>query len=257
MQEERYQKINELLVKSNSVKVSELVQFLNVSVDTVRRDLENMEKNGLLKRVHGGAVPLPDHGNKQSFPQRQSKYQAEKAELAELASGLVSEGQAVAMNAGTTNVEVAKKLAERFERLTIITNGLQIVEPFAHKKGFVVIVPGGIVDYEEHALYGANCEEQIASYNIDVAFIACNAISLQKGLTDFRINEVGIIRKMLDCSRYNVVVADSSKFETTSYLNVAPLNRIDRIVTDSHVSMSVVEKYAGQQTIIVYPEVME
>src|SRR5690554_6000063 len=120
LQEERYKIIQELLRQNDTVKVTELVHVLGVSIDTVRRDLENMETKKLLKRVHGGAVLPEDRGDQSVFSYRQSKNIDKKVELAALVCDYVSEGQAVALNAGTTNLEIAKKLAENFEQLTII-----------------------------------------------------------------------------------------------------------------------------------------
>lgn len=254
LQEERYKKITELLKQSDVVKVTELVRVLNVSVDTVRRDLENLEKKGQLKRVHGGAVLVADYGDKLSFPFREFKFKEEKAELAALACTFVSEGQAIALNAGTTNIEMARKLADSFERLTVITNGLRIVDCFSGKPGFTVIVPGGMLDHGEHALYGKTCEEQIAGYNIDIAFIAINALSLEKGLTDFRIHETGVIHAMMHAARKKIVVADSSKFEKVSYVNVCPLAEIDMIATDSKIGADMIESYRREGIRIISGE---
>lgn len=254
LQEERYKKIQEILKQNDSVKVTELVSVLNVSIDTVRRDLENMETKKLLKRVHGGAILPEERGDQNVFSYRESKNKEKKVELAQLVCEHVSEGQAIALNAGTTNLEIAKKLAERFERLTIISNGLRIIEQFANKPGFTVIVPGGVLDQQEYALYGKKCEEDIAGYNIDLAFISINAISVTKGLTDFRIHEIDIIKAIMSSARQTIVAADSSKFEKVSYLNVCPLDRVDMIITDSTINEDVVRKYKNSGIKVVYPQ---
>ncbi|WP_262677890.1 DeoR/GlpR family DNA-binding transcription regulator [Paenibacillus sp. J5C2022] len=252
LQEERYKKIQDILKQNESVKVTELVQVLNVSIDTVRRDLENMEGKKLLKRVHGGAVPAADHGDRNAFFYRENKNKDKKIELAQLACEYVSEGQAIALNAGTTNLEIAKKLSENFERLTIISNGLRIIEHFSHKPGFTVIVPGGILDHEENALYGKKCEEDITGYNIDQVFISINAISVDKGLTDFRIHEIDIMKAMMSSARQKIVAADSSKFEKVSYMNVCPLSHIDTIITDSTINKDIVKMYRDTGIQVVY-----
>ncbi|MCM3715581.1 DeoR/GlpR family DNA-binding transcription regulator [Alkalihalobacillus oceani] len=252
LQEERYKKILNLLKQNDSVKVTELVHVLNVSIDTVRRDLENMETKKLLKRVHGGAILPENRGDQNVFSYRESKNKEKKMELAELACEYVSEGQAIALNAGTTTMEIAKKLAESFERLTVISNGLRIIEHFSHKPGFTIIVPGGILDQEEYALYGKKCEEDIGNYNIDQAFISINAISLSKGLTDFRIHEIDIIRAMMENARQTIIAADSSKFEKVSYLNVCPLEGIDMIITDSSVNEETIAAYSKAEVKIVH-----
>lgn len=252
LQEERHKKILELLKTNDSVKVTELVSVLNVSIDTVRRDLENMENKLLLKRVHGGAIPAADNGDRKSFTYREIKNKDKKSELALLACSYVSEGEAIALNAGTTNLELARRLAENFERLTIITNGLRIIDLLSNKSNFTIIVPGGILDQEEYALYGKKCEDEIIGYNIDQAFISINAISIDKGLTDFRIHEIDIIKAMLGSARQKNVVADSSKFEKVSYMNVCPLTSIDTIITDSSLNGDIAKLYKDNGIKLTY-----
>jgi DeoR family transcriptional regulator, fructose operon transcriptional repressor len=143
------------------------------------------------------------------------------------------------------------RLAARFERLTVITNSLRIAEVLAAKKGFTVIVPGGYLNHEEFSLYGRSIEEEIMKFNADIAFISVNAISLEKGLTDFRQGEAEVIDAMLRSAKRRVVVADSSKFETTSYLNISGLDRIDAIVTDSLMDADLMERYRQQNVTIL------
>ncbi|MCM3761889.1 DeoR/GlpR family DNA-binding transcription regulator [Alkalihalobacillus oceani] len=255
LQEERYKKIQNLLKQNGSVKVTELVHVLNVSIDTVRRDLENLETKKLLKRVHGGAILPEDWGDEHVFSNRESKNKDEKREIAELACEYVSEGQAIALNAGTTTMEIAKKLSESFERLTIISNGLRIIELFSQKPGFTVIVPGGIVDQAEYALYGKKCEEDIRNYNIDQAFISVNAISLNKGLTDFRIHEIDIMKAMMENAQRTIIAADSSKFEKVLYLNVRALESKDTIITDSSLNEEIANKYKNTGIKIVHRQI--
>ena len=122
---------------------------------------------------------------------------------------------------------------EKFKRLTIITNDLRILSILGANKNFNVILTGGFYNPEEYTLYGKQCEEVLSHFNIDIAFITVNALSLEHGLTDFRIHEVGVIQTILSRTKYKVVVADSSKFETSSYIKICPLKNIDLIVTDS------------------------
>ena len=243
MREERYNKIYEIIKEKEIVKVSGLVDILQVSIDTVRRDLEHLESEGILKRVHGGAISQLDLNKKNDYGIREVEFKKEKEDLAAKTIHYVTEGQAIALNSGTTTIEVAKQLAKSFDKLSIITNGLKIVEVLKEKTNFNIIVPGGILDHEEYSLFGPKCEEEIAQYNIDIAFLAVNAISLEKGITDFRLNEVGVIEQMMKSSRKKIVVADSSKFDKVSYINVCELNDIDLVITDSNARPEIIQKY--------------
>ncbi|MFJ8244905.1 DeoR/GlpR family DNA-binding transcription regulator [Peribacillus asahii] len=245
LQEHRHQKIESFLKQHKAVKAAELASLLNVSIDTVRRDLETLEKKGTIKRVHGGAILKQSNTTvlNKLFNEREVKNLENKQEVAALAVELIEEGQAIALNGGTTTIEIAKVLVEKFQRLTIITNDIRILSILGANKHFNVILSGGFFNPEEYTLYGKQCEEILANFNIDIAFITVNGLSLENGLTDFRIHEVGVIQTILSRTKYKVVVADSSKFETSSYINVCPLKEIDLIVTDRSIPSNIVEDY--------------
>lgn len=248
LQEQRHQMIESFLKQQKAAKASELATLLDVSIDTVRRDLEVLENKGNVKRVHGGAVLIQNTDNvvNKLFNEREVKNLEKKQEVASLAIELIEEGQAIALNGGTTTIEVAKALVERFKRLTIITNDLRILSILGSNRHFNVILTGGFYNPEEYTLYGKQCEEILSNFNIDIAFITVNALSLEHGLTDFRMHEVGVIQTIMSRTKYKVVVADSSKFETSSYINICPLKDIDLLVTDSSLSSNMVEEYSKQ-----------
>ena len=255
LQEQRHQKIESFLKQQKAVKASELATLLDVSIDTVRRDLEVLEKNGIVKRVHGGAI-LKQSNDKvlnKLFNEREVKNLEKKQEVALLAIELIEEGQAIALNGGTTTIEIAKAMVGKFQRLTIITNDLRIVGILGASKNFNIILTGGFYNHEEFTLYGKQCEEILADFNIDIAFITVNALSLEQGLTDFRIHEVGVIQTILSRTKYKVVAADSSKFETSSYINICPIENIDLIVTDSSLPHNVAEEYSNHNIRILSP----
>ncbi|OMF21640.1 hypothetical protein BK133_28000 [Paenibacillus sp. FSL H8-0548] len=248
---ERHKLILLELEERGNISVKELKAKLEVSLDTVRRDLEYLEKIDKIRRVHGGAVAIEDTATNQTFMRRKVTFLERKQELASCAMSFVRENMALSLNAGTTNIEVAKQLAQQFERLTIITNSIKVAEALASKRNFTVIMPGGVLNHDEFSLYGNSFELEIAKFNIDAAFIAINAISLDKGLTDFRQGEIEIINAMINNASYKIVVADSSKFETVSYINICGLDQIDAIVTDTALDQSLLERYSAQNIRIV------
>ena len=256
LQEQRHEKIESFLKQQKAVKASELAALLDVSIDTIRRDLEGLEKKGTVKRVHGGAVlkEKKDTALNKLFHEREVKNLKKKQELAFVAAELIEEGQAIALNGGTTTNELAKVLAEKFERLTVITNDLRIVSLLGKNKNFNIILTGGFYNPEECTLYGKQCEEVLSDFNIDIAFITVNAISCENGLTDFRIQEVGVIQTILQRTKHKVVVADSSKFETTAFINVCPLEEIDLIVTDGGLSGDIAQEYGEHGVRILMPD---
>jgi DeoR/GlpR family transcriptional regulator of sugar metabolism len=235
----------EKLRKDKSVKVSTLMELFNVSIETVRRDLEFLEKEGLLKRVHGGAI-LDEGSRELTFTVRETKNMEEKREIAEIATRYVSEGQSIALDVSTTNTEFAKELAKKFKRLTILTNSLPIANELSAVPNFTVILAGGVMRNEELCIVGDLAEKFISQFRIDTFFMSMSGISLTEGLTDYGIGEVQIKKQMLECSQKAIVLADSSKFDSVSLLRICDFDRIDKIVTDSKIKHKILEKYTGK-----------
>lgn len=244
MRVERFDVIIDHLKANGKASFSELASLAGVSVDTVRRDLQTLEEKGMVRRMRGGASICEDDPSKKSFGVRSMLHHDEKIELCDGLSQIIVDGMTVALNNGTTNIEAAKYFCEKYNRLNIITNSLEILAVFLKKRKFNVIVPGGMVDIQEKALYGTRCEEDIKSYNIDVALLAVNAVSSRKGITDFRFNEIGVINAMINASQKKYVLADSSKFETVSCINICPLEKIDGFLTDKCIDDGVADLYA-------------
>ncbi|SFP87876.1 transcriptional regulator, DeoR family [Oscillibacter sp. PC13] len=243
LQEERYLKIVTYLKENGQATLGRLSEETGVSVGTIRRDLEILEKSGMIQTVRGGAIAKNDDLSKQRFNMRNIEHKNEKQLLAEALKDIVVDGQSVALNGGTTNIAVAQYLVSHYQHLTIITNNLYLFRVLKNAKNFTLIVPGGLFDHEEYAIYGKQCERDFLSYNIDVALLAVNAISLEKGVTDFRWREVGVIRSLIKSAKRKIIVADYSKFDRIACANVCGLEEIDYIVSDSRVTEETVRKY--------------
>ena len=241
--QDRYKKICEVLEKENSVKVSNLTELFGVSVETVRRDLEYMENEGLLKRVHGGAVLEKINGTQSTFAIRENEYREQKAEIGEIAARFIKEGQSIAMDASTTNFEVVKVLKQKFKKLTILTNSISIINEVADMDNYTVIIPGGILRNVEMSLVGDMAEENLSNFHVDTAFISMSGISLREGLTDYGFGEVSLKKKMMKIAQETIVLANSSKFDVVSLLKVCNFNDINMIITDSGLKENILEKY--------------
>ncbi len=243
MQSDRLDIILEHLKVNGKASFAQLAKVNGVSVDTVRRDLAELEERGLVQRVRGGAVICDDDPAQKSFGVRSSFHNDEKRMLCNGIKEVLTDGQTVALNSGTTNIEAAKFICENYNRLNIITNSLVVLNYMLCQNKFNIIVPGGIVELQEKSIYGSRCENDIRSYNIDVALLAVNAVSIKKGITDFRFNEIGIINAMLDASDKKYVLADSSKFDNVSCMNICDLGKIDGFLTEKGISNELAEKY--------------
>lgn len=248
--QERYKVIMDHLHLDGNISIKNLTTILGVSTDTVRRDLKYLEVEGKIKRVHGGAILPNEIVTNHAFSNRKNSNINEKIEISRKALGHIKEYQAIALNAGTTNVEFAKELVKAFDCLTVITNSLLIANILSAKKEFTVIVSGGFLDHDEHSFYGKNVIENIYHFNADIAFINVNAISLKKGVTDFRQGELEVINAYIENVEKVIILADSSKFETMSYLKICDLEKIDVIITDSNIDSKLVQQYKEKDVII-------
>jgi DeoR family fructose operon transcriptional repressor len=241
--EERYEKIMEHLKKDRSIKVSILTKEFGVSIETIRRDLEFLEKEGYLKRVHGGAVLEEVNSRELTFTVRETKNKKEKQEIAQKATRFVTEGQSIAIDVSTTNTEFAKALKSKFKRLTVLTNSMIITKELSTMPDYTILFAGGVVRNEEMCTVGDYAEQFVSQFHIDTFFMSMSGISLTKGLTDYGLGEVQVKKKMLEVAQQSIVLADSSKFDVVSLLKISDFNQISRIITDSNIHQNILDKY--------------
>lgn len=241
--QERYKYIIESLNRDYAVKVSKLIKELNVSIETIRRDLEHLEKEGVLDRVYGGAVPKKITVDKLSFEKREEEFKEEKLEIASIAMRYIVEGQSIALNDSTTNVEIAKQLKGKFKNITVITNSLAIATELANSQGTKVILAGGLLNNKEYAFYGEFAKNILSNFIVDRAFIGVGGVSLNRGITDYDIYTVEIQKILIEMSNEAIILADSSKIENVSLTKISDLEDISFIITDSKVDENIIDKY--------------
>ena len=241
--QERHEYIIETLNRDSAVKVSKLIKELNVSIETIRRDLEHLEKEGVLERVYGGAVPKKVAVDKLNFKKREGEFKKEKSEIACTALKYINDGQAIALNDSTTNVEIAKMIKNKFSNLTVITNSLIIASELAGCKGINLILAGGLLDNHEYAFYGEFAKNILSSFIVDRAFICVGGVSLSRGITDYNINTVEIQKKLLEISKEAIILADSSKIDSVSLTKISDIDNISFIITDSNIDNNIIDKY--------------
>lgn len=253
LQEERLLKLIEYLRANERGSFKELAEMLEVSEVTVRKDLAELERRKAAKLVRGGAVWKEANNTRNIYEVRVTANTEKKEEIAGIADRVLAEGQTVVMGSGSTTVEIAKYIAANYKRLTVITNDLDIVKIFSHKERFNIIVTGGLYDAGEHALYGEQCEEEIGQYNADVCLLAVNSISFEKGISDFRLNQIDTFRKMMSISERIVVAADSTKVGKTSCMRVCGVEEIDTLLCDSRLVPEEKEKFEAAGIEVIMP----
>ena len=167
---ERRNKILELLSHRPSVTVTELTGLFQVSLETIRRDLEYLEQQGALKRVHGGALSMNRMQSYTGLSERSTEHQPEKRQIARAALSHIHEGERIALDAGSTTSELAHLLCDSFQELTIVTASLPIFEILSEKPGFQVILTGGFYLPGEKAFYGHLALDTIRQLHVSAFF---------------------------------------------------------------------------------------
>lgn len=232
------------------VKVSELSTLLNVSVDTVRRDLKAMEQQGLVKCVHGGACLPESLASLSNFTGREVIHVDLKREAAQKALQYIQKGDVIAMNSGTTNTILAQEITLHCSDITVVTNNMAAADILLKNPTICLILIGGKVDSTEQSTYGTECEQQFAAYYPDVCFLSINAVNYQDGFTEFRLDEIGVIKLLAERSKHVIAVMDSSKLGKRSKKAVLRLPQVDKLIMDGNVTEELREEYAQKGVVI-------
>lgn len=248
---ERHRRIREALRRSRVVSTEELAHLLEVSSETVRRDLVVLEQKGHLRRVHGGAS-LIDAGEEAPFGERATTDLDEKTTIGRLAAAMITPGLTLIIDVGTTALEVARAIPADY-RGTVATPSLHVAAELAGRPGVTVLVPGGRLRSGDLALSNAHTVAFFADLRADLAFLGSGGITLD-GLTDFHLDEVASRLEMLRHSGRCFVLADGSKIGRIAPYWVCALDRIAGVVTDRAPEQPFVEAVARSGGIVVSPD---
>ncbi|MWV42666.1 DeoR family transcriptional regulator [Paenibacillus sp. HJL G12] len=251
--EQRHQIIIQKLNQHKSIRASELMEQFGVSFETIRRDLEYLESEGYLRRVHGGAIlKEPDYSQEIPLPIREAIYLEEKKELAQIAVRYVTEGMSIALDPSTTNTQIAKALKAKFDQLTIITNSLPIVNELISMPRYTLIMTGGVIRQDEQSIIGDLAEEFTSRFHADIFFMSMSGVTLEAGITDTGVGEVQVKKIMHANAKRSIALADSSKFGQNSFIKVCSASEVERFVTDSNIDRDIVDKFSKSGIEIVY-----
>ncbi|MDM0044983.1 DeoR/GlpR family DNA-binding transcription regulator [Variovorax dokdonensis] len=235
LQEERHARIRSLVNTFSSVSTERVARDLNVSRETVRRDLLNLETLGALRRVHGGAVTVAIEPEP-PLAVRQRKQAAEKQRMAKAALGLVRPGQTLLIDAGTTTAALALELGT-LSGLTVITNSIAVAVSLgaanaSRDAGNEVVLLGGHIHSDGAAVFGDITIGEIGRYRADMAMLSPVALDAQHGATSFERHECEVARAMCAAAQKTVLLADHSKLGLRSRVRYARIADIDVVVTD-------------------------
>lgn len=239
---ERQKKILELLENEGSVSVSRLSQSLGVTEETVRRDLEKLEKQECLRRTHGGAVPIGDSTYEASLEKRKLINVESKQKMAKEASKYIAPGDTVFLDASTTTFFMAREL-KNIKNITVITNSLRVVNELAGAEGVKLISVGGIVS-DNQSFVGSLAERAIEeNYFASKMFFSSKGITADAGILESNELECGIKQKMLINSKTKYYLCDKSKMGSVGFVKLAPFETIDCLITDTEPDGRLKEKF--------------
>lgn len=228
--EERKVEIINLLNTQGNVKVSELAKNYNVSEVTIRKDLQDLEEEGLVKRVHGGAVLAHNTKFEPTFSEKAGKLTDEKAAIGILAASMIEDGDTIAIDAGTTTLQLAKHITAK--NITVITNSLDIALELSDRQSVEVIVIGGSLRSETRALVGPVANMILENLIVDKAFIGANGVSAVYGITTPNIVEATTKKQIICSSKKAIILCDHTKFELISFAKIVDTNSVHCIITD-------------------------
>ncbi len=229
--EERRQHILTLIQKHGRVLVDELSNDLNLSKITIRKDLDYLQSKDLLIRTHGGA--LPAQAGALSDPTIQEKgelHHEEKVKIAKAAAAMVSDGQCIILDSGTTTTEIAREILS-LRQLTIITNALNIAADLA-RSDFEIVMIGGTLRKNSLSVVGPLAEDVLKEMHADIVFLGVDGFDLEVGLTTPNVLEARVNRAMVKAAQTVVAVCDSSKFNRRSLSLIVGTAEIDYVITD-------------------------
>jgi len=242
--------ILETLSKKGKLSVKDLSKLHHVSDVSIRNDLIQLEKKGLLIRTRGGAIKNQPISIDPSLDQRLKSNLKEKQKIGARAALFVHEGDTIVMDSGSTTIEVARNL-KKISGLKIITNSLPIADVLADNKNIKVILPGGVLRGEMKSLTGSITERVIQTFNCDLAFIGADSIISDKGVFTPSVSEAALSNYMIKISRQVIVVADSSKLNRRSFVKISDFKDIDVLITDRNISNKDIKNIEKQNVKVV------
>ncbi|MEV5987928.1 DeoR/GlpR family DNA-binding transcription regulator [Streptomyces sp. NPDC052051] len=226
--------------RRGGVRVNELTRKLNVSDMTIRRDLDALARQGMLAKVHGGAVPVVEASTHEpGFEAKSGLELTAKEDIARAAAELVAPGRAIALSGGTTTFALAQHLLD-VPDLTVVTNSVRVADVFhsaqrtsGQRQGVATVVLTGGVRTPSDSLVGPVADQAIASLHFDVLFLGVHGISVEAGLSTPNLAEAETNRRLVQSARRVVVVADHTKWGTVGLSSFAALEQVDTLVTDA------------------------
>jgi DeoR family fructose operon transcriptional repressor len=238
--ENRRGRILELLTQKGKVRVIELSKLFGISEVTIRSDLSELEEAGLLERVHGGAVSTYKAYYNMSFYDRMKTNEPEKREIAAACASMISDGDTLMINSGTTTLFTVQEL-KNVKNLTIVTNSVSIAQEAVNYDKANVILLGGNFNSQYQFTYGDDTVNQLKKYKADKLILSADGVSAQEGVTTYHHLESEVNRQMILRAKKTIVVADYTKIGRESFTYIDSINNVDYVITNRNANANELE----------------
>ncbi len=225
--------------------------MFQTSAVTIRRDLQELEKQGFLQRVHGGAISKPSLFTGLALSEKEKIRTEEKERIARYAAGLVQRGDVVLIDSGSTTLRLARHLKNQQE-LMVVTNSLHVASELSRSRNKIILT-GGEMEPDSLALLGPLADQTLHSVAVDKLFMGIDSIDFESGLTTPQFSEARTIHAMMKAAGNRILLADSSKFGRKSLAVVEKISALDKIITDSGLDEALIRKIeqAGVEVVVV------
>ena len=248
---ERRQLILEKLQAEKKVIVSQLSDFFKVSDETIRRDLDLLCRDGLAIKGYGGAI-INENGHELPFSVRKMHNCAEKKKIAGIIEGLINDGDSILLDASTTAVFAAKQLKKK-NRLTVITNSMEVMIELADKPDWTVIAAGGRLMGDYLAFAGQRTISEISSFYADKLIFSCKGLDAKNGIFESNDDFCQVKRTMLKSAKMKILAVDLSKFDRAALSKIGSIGDVDVVVTDVQPDQRWLDAFSGMDVECMYP----
>ena len=249
---ERHKKILDLLLTKDVVTIPELMTEFKISIETARRDLTILEKQKSIQKVYGGAKIKVATFAEPTMESRMVNKLLQKESIGKKCCEFINDGDCIFIDSGSTTFHIAKFLTSK-KNLTIITNSIPVVNELMNTN-FEIIIIGGKLRHNERSIVTYDYIFNFSQLNIQKSFICVGGITIENGVSDFNMQEAVTRKIIIERSKEVFVAADSSKFDRDVTINIAALNKINYIITDSDLSKITANSFKKATTKLILAE---
>ena len=245
---------NEILARltfEGKVIVSDLSRQYGVTEETIRRDLEKLEKEGFAKKIYGGAIKNENVNTELPYMVRKQTNVDKKKYIASIIGSMIKDGDYILLDASTTTLFTVKNISH-LQNITLITNSVEVLLEVPQNNNWRVFYTGGSFAPESLSVVGHQAEEIISSYNVNLAVMSCKGIDMERGITDTREGNAQIKKLFMKAADKVILAADSSKFDKVSFVHFADVQDMSTVVTDTRPNDEWMRYFAARGTQVVY-----